>query len=90
MNRLITAGMLAAGLALCAHAQEQPRPATPLRPGQPQAQKSQADLKKLREEKLAKPVFQHAPWVTDYDAARATAEKEGKLIFEYFTRSYAA
>ncbi len=51
--------------------------------------KSQDELKQLRAEKLAKPVFQKADWMTDYDAARAKAKEEGKLLFAYFTRSYA-
>lgn len=56
--------------------------------GAPQG-KSQEALIKLREEKLAKEVFKKAPWMFDYDKARETAKKEGKLIFTYFTRSYA-
>ncbi|HLU37901.1 MAG TPA: hypothetical protein VK081_00855 [Planctomycetota bacterium] len=50
---------------------------------------SQEELIKRRDEKLAKPVFQKADWNTDYDAVREQAKKEGKLIFAYFTRSYA-
>ena len=56
--------------------------------GAPQG-KSQEALIKLREEKLAKEVFKKAPWMFDYDKARETAKNEGKLIFTYFTRSYA-
>ncbi|MEZ5963551.1 MAG: hypothetical protein R3F56_06865 [Planctomycetota bacterium] len=52
-------------------------------------QKSQEELIKLRDEKLAKAVFTLADWHTDYDAVRAEAKKTGKLIFAYFTRSYA-
>lgn len=52
-------------------------------------QKSQEELIKLRDEKLAKPVFELANWSHDYDAVRAEAKKTGKLIFAYFTRSYA-
>lgn len=51
--------------------------------------KSQDELAKLRSKKLAKPVFQHAEWLLDYDAARAKAKSEDKLLFVYFTRSYA-
>lgn len=54
-----------------------------------QPQKSQEDFIKLRDEKLAKEVFQKAPWGFDYDAARKQAKAEGKLILAYFTRSYA-
>lgn len=50
---------------------------------------SQAELVEMRTKKLAKPVFQKAPWVTDYDQARRQAKQEGKLLFTYFTRSYA-
>jgi hypothetical protein len=54
------------------------------------AQNAEQDkLVELRAQKLAKPVFQKAPWVTDYDKAREQAKKENKLIFAYFTRSYA-
>jgi hypothetical protein len=55
----------------------------------PAQQKSQDELKAARAEKLAKPVFQKAEWVTDFDKARAAAGKSGKPIFAYFTRSYA-
>ncbi len=51
--------------------------------------KSQEELKQQRTEKLAKEVFTKATWMTDYDKARETAKKEGKLLFTYFTRSYA-
>jgi hypothetical protein len=54
-----------------------------------QNKKSQDELKQLRTEKLAKEVFTKNPWQTDYDKARAAAKKDGKLLFAYFTRSYA-
>lgn len=60
-----------------------------LLPAQNRPQPSQDDLKTLRKEKMAKPVFQKAAWVTDYDKAREQAKKENKLLFTYFTRSYA-
>jgi hypothetical protein len=60
-----------------------------LLPAQNRPQPSQDDLKQKRAEKLAKPVFQKAPWVVDYDQAREQAMKDGKVIFAYFTRSYA-
>ncbi|MDJ0975740.1 MAG: hypothetical protein QNJ98_14865 [Planctomycetota bacterium] len=41
------------------------------------------------EEKIAKPFVAHGAWVLDYDEARERAAKEQKLIFAYFTRSYA-
>ena len=46
-------------------------------------------MTRLRDEKLALPVFQKAPWVFDYDRARALALRDGKPIFTYFSRSYA-
>ncbi len=55
----------------------------------PAQNKSQEQLVELRKEKLAKTVFHQAPWVVDFDAARAEAKKTGKPIFAYFTRSYA-
>ncbi len=45
---------------------------------------------RLRAAKLARPVFTRAEWVTNYEAARAKAKREDKLILAYFTRSYAA
>lgn len=50
---------------------------------------SQEQLKQQREEKMAKEVFTKADWTFDYDKAREQAKKSGKLIFAYFTRSYA-
>lgn len=50
---------------------------------------SQEQLKQQREEKLGKEVFTKADWTFDYDKARAEAKKSGKLIFAYFSRSYA-
>lgn len=49
----------------------------------------QEELKKKRDEKIAAEVFQKAPWIFDYDQARAAAKQSGKPIFAYFTRSYA-
>ncbi|MBM4062877.1 MAG: hypothetical protein FJ265_17550 [Planctomycetes bacterium] len=83
-----------------ATAQEE-KPVTPTKPAEatkpvpaarlaapPQGQKrSQEDLIKLRDEKLALEVFQKAPWTFDYDVAREEAKRSGKLIFTYFSRS---
>ena len=52
------------------------------------AQSSQESLVAEREKKLAKPLFQEANWIFDYDQAREEARKQGKLLFTYFTRSY--
>lgn len=34
---------------------------------------------------LASPFLQKAPWLTDWDAARAAASERHKLLFAYFT-----
>ena len=39
--------------------------------------------------KLESDFLKAAPWLTDFDQAREEAKKSGKLIFAYFTRSYA-
>ena len=46
-------------------------------------------LKEKLEKKLAEPFLKNGKWYTDYDVAREEAKKNGKLIFAYFTRSYA-
>jgi len=53
------------------------------------AQRSQAELKDNLQKKLAKAWVKKVNWITDYDKALAEAKKSGKLIFAYFTRSYA-
>lgn len=50
----------------------------------------QAERVRLRAEKTAAVVFQRADWTFDYDEARRRARQQGKVIFCYFTRSYAA
>lgn len=50
---------------------------------------SQDDLKKKRDEKLAGDWVKKFPWITDYTKAKEEAKKSGKLIFAYFSRSYA-
>ena len=72
--RQVTAFAVLTGLSAALPAQNQP---------------SQEQLVTLRTEKLAKEVFKKADWVMDYDKARAQAKSSGKLIFTYFTRSYA-
>lgn len=47
------------------------------------------ELAKRRDQKLAEPWLKKAAWITDYDKAREQAKKSGKVIFAYFTRSYA-
>ena len=65
-----------------------PPPAS--KPARPAAQKPQAsDLQKKYEDKLKEPFLKKAPWITDYDKALAEAKKTGKMVFGYFSRSYA-
>ena len=39
--------------------------------------------------KLESPFLKNAAWVHSYEHALKTAKAEGKLVFAYFTRSYA-
>ena len=48
------------------------------------------DLEAKRDQKLKEPFLTKATWITDYDKAREESKKSGKMIFAYFTRSYAA
>jgi len=41
------------------------------------------------EEKLKEPFVANAPWVLDYEEALKQAKEENKVVFAYFTRSYA-
>ena len=50
---------------------------------------SQESLIAKKEQKLAEAWIKNANWILDYDKAREIAKKEQKLIFTYFTRSYA-
>ncbi len=47
------------------------------------------ELQHKYEEEIALPFIAKGGWILDYDEARARAKKEGKLIFAYFSRSYA-
>lgn len=47
------------------------------------------DLVAKKQAKLEKPFLKNAKWFTDYDKARAAAKKSKKVIFTYFTRTYA-
>ena len=49
----------------------------------------QARLAKQRDEKLQKAFLKNGEWLTDYDAAMKKASESGRLMFGYFTRSYA-
>ena len=50
---------------------------------------SQAELEASYKEKLGHEFVEHGGWITDYDAARKEAETTGKVLFVYFSRSYA-
>ena len=50
--------------------------------------KTQAELKKLYEDKVAEPWATNADWITDYDKVQAEAKASGRRILAYFTRSY--
>ena len=92
MKRLLLALPALATFALAQDpAQPKTVPAQALRPA-PAATKGpdQAQLKKQRDDKLAKEFLKLADWHTDFAKARARAKQDGKLIFTYFSRSYAA
>lgn len=85
---LLLPAVLALGLAGPVLAQGA-KPATPATPP-PQQKKTEADdLKKKYDAKLAEPFVKKADWITDYEAALAASKKTGKMIFGYFSRSYA-
>jgi len=49
----------------------------------------QTDLKRKLTDKLAGKWIKNADWRTDFADAKARSKASGKLIFGYFTRSYA-
>lgn len=49
----------------------------------------QADMVQRKTELLKEEWLQNADWVMSYAAAKAKARQSGKMIFGYFTRSYA-
>jgi hypothetical protein len=51
--------------------------------------RAQDDMVKRRDDLLKEEWLKKADWITDYDKAREEAKKSGKMIFGYFTRSYA-
>jgi hypothetical protein len=53
------------------------------------AQQEQAVLRKKLESKLSEKWVSIQNWTTDYNLARQRVAQSGKLIFAYFTRSYA-
>ena len=54
------------------------------------AQSDQDKMKANYAEMQTHSWFTGGGWITDFDAAKAAAEKTGKPIFAYFTRTYAA
>ena len=46
-------------------------------------------LEEKLEKKLKSPFIQNAAWELDYDAALKTAKEQKKLVFAYFSRSFA-
>lgn len=63
-------------------------PAARLQGMQP-AEKDPAKLRDRLEKKLTEPFCMAVKWVLDYDKAKLAAKTSDKLIFGYFTRSYA-
>ncbi len=49
----------------------------------------QAKFKRNLEEKLSLEFVKSGGWLLDYDEARALAAKEKKILFVYFTRTFA-
>lgn len=50
---------------------------------------AQGDFEQKLKKKLDSAWIKDPKWITDYDEAKAEAKKTGKVIFGYFTRSYA-
>ncbi len=50
---------------------------------------SAQSLQERLDAKLKEPFVSNAAWVLDYAEARKVAKEEKKVIFAYFTRSYA-
>ena len=53
------------------------------------ADDKQADLKAKLDKKLKEKFVETGGWLLDYLEARRQAEKQGKPIFVYFTRTFA-
>lgn len=50
---------------------------------------SAQSMEERRDKKLQSEFLKKAAWFTDYDQAREEAKKTNKVIFVYFSRSYA-
>ena len=48
----------------------------------------QEKFKANYEKKVQEAWFVDGKWIEDFDAAKAKAKKENKVVFAYFTRSY--
>ena len=53
------------------------------------ADDQQADLKAKLDKKVKEKFVETGGWLLDYQEARRQAEKQGKPIFVYFTRTFA-
>lgn len=53
------------------------------------AQEEDAELKEKLAEKLKQPFASNAAWVLRFEDAKKLAGEQGKVIFAYFSRSYA-
>lgn len=47
------------------------------------------DLRRKRAAKVEEAWFKANPWTDDFDVAKQRSKETGKVIFGYFTRSYA-
>ena len=47
------------------------------------------ELKDKFEEKLAQPFVKNGGWIADFEEAQEAAQAQDRVIFAYFTRSYA-
>ncbi|HHI78980.1 MAG TPA: hypothetical protein ENK02_03280 [Planctomycetes bacterium] len=81
--------LLAAGLGLLSGLSAYAPKGTPTPQAQKRAQKRGGTPEERYQRYLQKDYIKKGGWVLDYDEARARARREGKLIFVYFSRSYA-
>lgn len=58
-------------------------------PGLSAQGESQEELRKLYDDKIKEAWYTGGGWTADFAAAKARAKQEDKLLFTYFTRSYA-
>ena len=91
MHSLLFRSLLPPSLALALGASSLPSGIrAQVRKPAPKVEAAQAEeFRKRFEAYMRKDYLTKAPWVLDYAEARARARREKKLIFVYFTRSYA-